>query len=209
MVRTALSVSGATSRRRVVNRRIDLRGQTVADGTVNLSRAVPDWRARESALSVLVRRIWLVTLELIDYRRGSADRYSWMPPFDPDVAYENSHWWDQVRYLEDRPWFVQVLDDGVEVARIELVEDGAVNPTYVGVPVIGDERLMIHLIEVAATVHRRKIGTQAVRRLEERHPGRRLFAYSEGADDFWDSLGWGRFTDPAKRSRPLYIQPAR
>lgn len=132
-----------------------------------------------------------------------------MPPFDPEVTYENPQWWDEVRYLEDSPWFVQVLEDDAEVARVELVEDGGVNPTYVGVPVIGDERLMIHLMEVATAARRRGIGTQVVLGLAERHPGRRLFAYSEGADDFWHSLGWDRFTDPAKRSRPLFIQPAR
>lgn len=148
-------------------------------------------------------------LQFIDHRRGTADRYSWMPQFDPGVAYENGHWWDEVRYLEDDPWFVQVLENGVEVARVELVEDGGVNTTYVGVPVIGDERLMIQLIEVAAAARGRKIGKQVVRGLEERHPDRRLFAYSEGADGFWGSLGWDRFTDPAKRSRPLYIQPSR
>ncbi|SKM38215.1 acetyltransferase, gnat family protein [Mycobacteroides abscessus subsp. abscessus] len=132
-----------------------------------------------------------------------------MPVFDPEVTYENPQWWDEVRYLEDDPWFVQVLDAGAEVARVELVEDGGVNPTYVGVPVIGAERLMIHLIEVATAARRRGIGTQVVLGLAERHPTRRLFAYSEGADDFWESLGWDRFTDPKKRSRPLFIQPAR
>jgi len=160
-------------------------------------------------LPALIRRIRLVNLEFIDHRRGSADRFSWMPPFHPEITYENPHWWDGVRYRDDSPWFVQVLEDDVEVARVELVEDGGVNPTHVGVPVIGDERLMIHLIEVATTVRRRGIGTQVVLGLAERHPARRLYAYSEGADGFWDSLGWDRFTDPAKRSRSLYIKPAR
>jgi len=132
-----------------------------------------------------------------------------MPPFDRAVAYDNPHWWDDVPYLLDDPWFVQVLEDGVEVARVEFVEDGSVNPTYAGVPVIGAERLMIHLIEVAIAARGRKIGTQVVRGLEERNPDRRLIAYSEDADCFWNSLGWKRYVHPTKRSRPLFIQPAR
>jgi GNAT superfamily N-acetyltransferase len=150
-----------------------------------------------------------MTLESVDHRRGTADKYSWMPAFDPEVAYEHSHWWDEVRYLEDDPWFVQVLEGGVEVARVELVEGGGLNTTYAGVPVIGDERLMIHLIEVATAARRRGIGTRVVRGLAARHPDRRLFAYSEGADDFWGSLGWERFNDPQPGpSRTLFIQPA-
>lgn len=133
-----------------------------------------------------------------------------MPPFDSEIAYENSHWWDHVRYGDDDPWFVQVLADDAEVARVELVEDGGVNPTYAGVPVIGDERLMIHLIEVAAEARGSGIGTQVVQGLADRHPDRRLFAYSEGADHFWESVGWQRFNDPRPGpSRTLFIAPAR
>lgn len=62
-------------------------------------------------------------LELVDLRRGTADRYSWIPPFDYSVAYENERWWDDVRYYYvGEPWFVQVLRGGVEVARVELDE---------------------------------------------------------------------------------------
>jgi len=42
-----------------------------------------------------------------------------MPPFDWEIPYENERWWDEVRYYADDPWFVQVLEDGVEVARVE------------------------------------------------------------------------------------------
>lgn len=131
-----------------------------------------------------------------------------MPPFDSEIAYENIHWWDHVRYGDDDPWFVQVLEDDAEVARIVLVEDGGFNAAYVGVPVIGDERLMIYQIEVAAEGRGSGIGTQVVHGLADRHPDRRLFAYSQGADHFWESLGWERFNDSRPGSgRTLYIQP--
>jgi len=90
-----------------------------------------------------------MTVDLVDHRRGSADKYSWMPPFDWSMAYENDRRWDEVRYDVDDPWFVQVVGDSVEVARVELDDPGNINPDYTGVPTIGPERLEIQFIEVA------------------------------------------------------------
>ncbi|WP_123026811.1 GNAT family N-acetyltransferase [Mycolicibacterium stellerae] len=149
-------------------------------------------------------------LDFIDLRRGSADKYSWIPPFDSAVVYENEQWWDEVKYYYVRePWFVQVLEGGVEVARVELDDPGGINPTYTDVPAIGAERLEIQLIEVATAARERHVATHVVRGLAQRHPGRRLFAYSENADAFWDSLDWDRFDHPDGRHRPLFIQPVR
>jgi GNAT superfamily N-acetyltransferase len=146
-------------------------------------------------------------LELVDYRRGSADKYSWLPPFDWAVAYDNEQWWDEARYYcVGEPWFVQALKDGVEVARVELDDPGGINPTYANVPAIGPERLEIQFIEVATRVRSRGIGSQVVLALAERHRDRRLFAYSEGADGFWTSVGWERFDHPDGRHRALFIQ---
>lgn len=153
-----------------------------------------------------------MTLQFVDHRRGSADKYSWVPPFDWSVGYENDQWWDDVRYYHvSEPWFVQVLEGGVEVARVELDDPGGINPEYIGVPGLGDERLEIQLIEVATAAARRGIGTRVVQGLAELHRDRRLFAYSEEADEFWASLGWDRFDHPdgPQFQRPLFIQPAR
>jgi GNAT superfamily N-acetyltransferase len=153
-----------------------------------------------------------MTPKLFDYRRGSADKHSWRPPFDWAVAYENDQWWDEVRYDHvGEPWFVRVLEDGVEVARVELDDPGGINPTYTDVPMIGPERLEIQFIEVATAARRRGIGTRVVQALTERHPDRRLMAYSEGAHGFWASLGWERFDHPEgpQFHRPLFIQPPR
>jgi hypothetical protein len=150
-----------------------------------------------------------VILDFADLRRGTANRYSWIPPFDPSVAYENEHWWDGAPYGNDDPWYVQVLVDGLEVARIELDDDGGINPAYANVPAIGSERLEIQFIEVATAARDLSVGTRVVHGLMERHPDRRLMAYSEEADRFWASLGWERFDHPDGRHRALFIQPAR
>ncbi|UGT97753.1 GNAT family N-acetyltransferase [Mycobacterium intracellulare] len=153
-----------------------------------------------------------MAIELIDHRRGSADQYSWLPPFDWAVAYENERWWDEPRgYYVGEPWFVQVREDGVEVARVELDDPGGINPQYSDVPKLGGERLEIQFIEVATAAAGRGVGTSVVRSLEMRHPERRLFAYSEDAHEFWASLGWERFDHPEGEQfhRPLFVRPAR
>ena len=153
-----------------------------------------------------------MTLQFIDHRRGFADQYPWLPPFDWSIAYENEQWWDEVRYYYvGEPWFVQVLEDSVEVARVELDDPGGINPAYANVPSTGPERLEVQFIEVATVARDRGIGTRAVQALAQRHRNRRLFAYSEEADRFWGSLGWERFDHPEgpQLHRPLFIQPAR
>ncbi len=148
-----------------------------------------------------------MTLELVDHR---AIARSWTP-FLSSTDYEHPHWWENAGGAIGDPWFVQVLEHGVEVARVQLDERGAINPSYPVVPAaLGGELLEIQFIEVAATARRRKVATRAVQALVDRHPDRQLMAYSEDAEDFWDSLtGWQRFNHPNGRSRPLFIQRRR
>lgn len=151
-----------------------------------------------------------MTLEFIEYMSGSADTSSWQPTFDWSVEYENEHWWDERQsYHGGDAWFMQVLENGSEVARVEFDDPGAINPNYSGVPGLGGERLEIQYIEVAAAAKCRGIGTLVILALVERHSDRRPFAYSEGADGFWDSLGWEPFYDlrPGPPGRTLFIQP--
>ncbi|MDH6245502.1 GNAT family N-acetyltransferase [Mycobacterium sp. OTB74] len=155
-----------------------------------------------------------MALQFVDLRPASSDDRWWSPPFDSAVTYANPHWWDRPRnYYVSKPWFVQVLQDGVEVARVELDDPGGINPEYAHVPVIGDdERLEIQFIEVATASMRCGIGTGVVEALADRHRGRRLFAYSEDADEFWGSLGWQRFDHrdgQPQFHRALFIAPAR
>jgi hypothetical protein len=147
-----------------------------------------------------------MTLQFLG-RCVSADRYPWLPPFDWAVACENEHWWN--RQLGEHPWIVQVLEDGAEVARVEFDDPGLINPCYANLPELGNERLEIQYIEVRMSARERGTGTRVVRALENQHPDRRLFAYSE-ADRFGTRLGWEPFHDPrpGPAGRTLLIQPA-
>jgi hypothetical protein len=62
--------------------------------------------------------------------------------------------------VED-PWYIQVLEDGVEMARVELDEEVGIEH-YADVPAIGAERLEIQFIEVATAVRGRGVGTRVV-----------------------------------------------
>ncbi|CPR69922.1 GNAT family N-acetyltransferase [Mycobacteroides abscessus] len=146
-------------------------------------------------------------LRLVDLRRGPADDCWWTPAFDETVTYEHPDWWNPHNFGTEDPWYVQVLEHGVEVARVELKEDVDIDH-YANVPAVGSERLEIAFIEVATAECGRGIGTQVMRELERRHPGRRLLAYSEEADGFWASLGWEPFHHPEGDWRTLFIQPA-
>ena len=147
-----------------------------------------------------------MTLRLVDLRPGPSDDRWWMPPFNDAVSYAHPDWWNPHLFGTDDPWYVQVLEDDTEVARIELKEDVEIEH-YANVPVVGSERLEIAFIEVAAAACGRGIGTQAVRGLERQHPDRRLLAYSEEADGFWAGLSWERFDHPDGDWRVLFIQP--
>lgn len=148
-------------------------------------------------------------LQLLDHRSGAESKYSWLPAFDWSKPYENEPWWEEPRrYHLSEPWFVQVLEGGHEVARVERDDSGGINSKYVRAPKPVPERLEIQYIEVATAARGRGVGTQVVVALAARHPDRRLFAYSEGAHGFWASLGRDRFDHPEgeRFHRPLFIQ---
>jgi GNAT superfamily N-acetyltransferase len=143
-------------------------------------------------------------MELVELRRGDHDRYTWTP-FEPSADF-TSGWWDHAPYEDDDPWFLQALDAGIEVARVELDDTFGV---YEGGPTFGPGLLEIQLIEVATGFRRRGIGTWVVRELATRHPDRTLVALSEAADEFWASLGWRRYQHPTEPQyhRPLFVHP--
>jgi hypothetical protein len=151
-----------------------------------------------------------VTLEFVEHRADAAESF-WWTPFASSQDYEHPDWWRDGEGTIGDPWFVQVLETGAEVARVQLDDRGGANPTYTNVPRVGPKPwLKIQFIEVATSARHRKIGTRVVRGLMDRHPDRRLLAYSEGADHFWGSLaGWDRFDHPDGRHQPLFIQQAR
>ncbi|WP_301121576.1 GNAT family N-acetyltransferase [Mycolicibacterium fortuitum] len=148
-----------------------------------------------------------MTLELVDHRAPAAEKRSWTP-FPSSEGYERPHWWENAGGAVGDPWFVEVLEGGVQVARVQLDERGGINPEYTGAPAVDSDVLLeIQYIEVSTGARRRRVATRALRALAERHPERRLMAYSEDAEDFWDSLDdWERFDHPDGRSRPLFVQ---
>ncbi|MGP4057783.1 GNAT family N-acetyltransferase [Mycobacterium sp. 4D054] len=151
-----------------------------------------------------------MTLRFIDHHGDPTDRRMWTPfPSSEDFAHPD--WWRDGGGTIGDPWFVQVLEAGSEVARVQLDDRGSANQEYTLVPPPGPKPwLKIMFIEVATSARRRGIGTRVVQRLVARHPDRRLLAYSEGADEFWGSLSdWERFDHPSGRHQPLFIAPAR
>jgi ribosomal protein S18 acetylase RimI-like enzyme len=117
----------------------------------------------------------------------------------------NERWWSAYRFAPAGSTFFEIRCAGVEVARLQLVE-GVHFAGYVDAPDLGDTGLEIAFVEVASDCRRQGIGRRLVALLYARYPKRRLFGFSEGADDFWSSLGWDRY-ERAGLWRPLYIQP--
>jgi GNAT superfamily N-acetyltransferase len=149
-------------------------------------------------------------LEFVARRRGpDDDRYRWVP-FDHDDRYEQDDWWDSPPYGQDDPWFVQVMSDGEEVARVELDETWS-GSHHEGAPKFGREVLVVRQIEVAEPYRRQGIGSRVVAGLIAAHPYRRFIALSMDADEFWTSVGWERFDDlsrgPFHPGKPLFVQP--
>jgi hypothetical protein len=70
-----------------------------------------------------------MALEFVEKRRGRANMYRWIP-------FEVSHnftagWWEYPAYRKPDRRFVQVLQDGVEVGRVEF--DNKVGLRHYGV----------------------------------------------------------------------------
>lgn len=152
-----------------------------------------------------------MNLELVDHRAPAAVKNSWTP-FPSSEGYERPHWWESAGGAIGDPWFVAVLEDGVQVARVQLDERGGINPAYAGAPAIDTNDLLeIQYIEVSTAARRRKVATRTVLALAERHPERRLMAYSKDADsdDFWNTLGWEAFYDARRgpTGGTLFVQP--
>jgi len=142
----------------------------------------------------------------VNRRRGTADPSGWTP-FEPSDNF-TSRWWEGQSHNKD-PWYVQVIRDGDEVGRVELLPKDGLNPSYGVDPHLASTALEIRFFEVSSTCRRQGIGRAIIRELEAQHPDRALAAYSMNADDFWASLGWQRYDIPNERgprSSPLFVQ---
>lgn len=147
-------------------------------------------------------------LELVELTAPAGVR--WWVPFDSSEGFE-PRWWCTQKYTSVGHRFVRVIQRGQEVARVELDDSLRLAELdhYAEVPVSGKTPLEIQFIEVARSQRRDRIGTAVIGVLAAAYPDRQLAAFSEGADEFWASLGWDRYL--AKETphllRPLFVQP--
>lgn len=100
-------------------------------------------------------------------------------------------------------------ETGEEVARALLrARAGFVDIEDAGVSLPTDA-ISVDLIEVRADLRypRRGVGTRVVRELEFLHPVSTLYAFSEGADEFWRSAGWEFMPrrDGRTSYRPMFV----
>jgi hypothetical protein len=120
-------------------------------------------------------------------------------------------WWEDLAYgyKRNRNFFFSFFEDQIEVARaeIELKNDAG---SHYGFRTPSNPCAVIHFFEVAEGRRRTGVGTQALSLLRSRFGFSPLVAYSEEADDFWDSLGWNRHEYPDSAAyRPLYVDTSR
>jgi len=141
----------------------------------------------------------------------------WITPTVAETPFEvvegyNERWWNHLLTQGERSEWFSFLDvDGTEVARAESIPEAHIGRTYAGVSTPAEGFVQIAFLEVPEGTRRRGVGREAVRLLQEAHPGRQLAAFSEHADEFWGALGWQRHTrlnrNP-QRYRPLFVSPA-
>lgn len=117
---------------------------------------------------------------------------SWWEPMDLDMASEHC--------------FAAVVGDR-EIARILALERATgPDPDEWAIPVFG-KTIQIELFEVARSARRSGFGTAVIEQLSSRYEGTWLMAFSEGADDFWGSLGWVCYRHPSDPGRQaLFIR---
>lgn len=124
-------------------------------------------------------------------------------PFETSDGY-NPDWWDRRPRGEDPTWVVlAAVRDGDEVGRVKLVDRKMWLTESYGVdPQVATIALEIRFIEVASAYRRQRIGTEIVRALVQRHPSRRLAAFSTDADDFWTKLEGGKCYEHLEQQTP-------
>jgi ribosomal protein S18 acetylase RimI-like enzyme len=131
-------------------------------------------------------------------------------PFSPSDDFSDEWWVDSiVGYDPTEQQFYGVFDGQHEVARIEVEIVPDLGEEYPA-PSASGPYAVIHFFEVSEDHRRRGHGTRAVDLLESHYGGLSLVAFSEGADEFWDSVGWERHensVEPGSRTR--YVSAGR
>ena len=133
------------------------------------------------------------------------DDLLWEKPFEETPEF-NPGWWSGICRSGKYVFFVAHVGT-VEVARVELDLAKMIGSTYPTVVNPGEGFVEIMFFEVATRLQRQGIGRAVVAALADRFPGRRFAAFSEEADEFWQSLGWSRHENEegTRLFRALYV----
>lgn len=140
-----------------------------------------------------------------------AFRSAYNSPFERSADFREG-WWDNVPRAYDNGdmEFLSFRIADSEVARARISLNKQPGSDY-GVPWLASGYAELERLEVASRYRqpRTGIGTRAIQAVIDRHRDVGLLAYSEGADGFWDTLGWHRFEHPdgMPSGRPLYVRP--
>ncbi|ACZ29548.1 hypothetical protein Xcel_0509 [Xylanimonas cellulosilytica DSM 15894] len=126
-------------------------------------------------------------------------------PDAPGFQFRN-RWVDYALYTPGRYTTYSAMQSGQEVARLEIDWKSGL---YEGMDPVDGPLLEIEFLDVQEEWRRRGIGTLTVHEVARTHPGHRLMARSEDADDFWGSFGWARHdhADGPRWYRPIYLAP--
>ncbi len=153
-----------------------------------------------------------MTLKIVEVLKP-ADERLWFPFGDSLIMNDGfrHEWWNNgpVSSLSDAIFF-KALEEGREVARIELSPLGNIDHYPTVDSVLGPNPIKISFFEVHHQCRGKGIGTSVIRLLEDFYPQARLVAFSENADKFWASLGWEKHLHPEGMPayQPLFIRPA-
>lgn len=136
----------------------------------------------------------------------------YVSPFDGRALGFRSHWWvDPFQHIRDTSHRAYFFTDvtGAEVARALLrTRAGFTDLEGAGIS-LPSSAIAVDRIEVRTDLlhPRRGIGTRVIRMLEALHSDETLYAFSEGADDFWRSTGWefAPRADGSTSYRPLFV----
>lgn len=136
----------------------------------------------------------------------------YVSPFDGRTNGFRAGWWEtyfhNTRNRHHRPYSF-ADHTGAEAARALLREWAGFSDLEGAGVSLPPRAVAVDFLEVREDLHhpRRGIGTQVVRLIETICPDETLFAFSEGADEFWGSTGWELVprADGDHRSRSLFM----
>ncbi|MFJ6534572.1 hypothetical protein [Microbacterium sp. NPDC091662] len=135
----------------------------------------------------------------------------YISPFDTRVPGFRSGWWgDYFQNTIDPDHRPYSFTDhtGAEAARALLREHAGFTNRKIGIS-LPPRAVAVDFIEVREDLYhpRQGVGTRVVRLIEAIYPDVTLFAFSEGADQFWGSTGWEFIprADGDDRPRPLFV----